>query len=123
MSTNGPRITVRLSCFDCRHEDSISYRVQGDSGQDVFCNNPEVVDTFGKPRRIGDSTWDTPMWCPFLNRKEKNMEKLGVKIDEKAAEVATKTKMCPKCGQALVGESPPQCPSCGTEPFESREEK
>lgn len=65
---NSPRITVRLSCFECNHEDSTSYRCQSDSGHNVFCNHPDVVKD-GKPKRIGDTTWDTPMWCPFLTRR------------------------------------------------------
>lgn len=54
---NGPTITVKASCFDCVHERSTSYRVQGDSGHDIHCT---LVD-----RAIG-STWSTPMWCPLL---------------------------------------------------------
>ena len=62
--TNGPRITVKLSCFDCKHESSENYQVQGDSGHKVFCTHPAVAK---QPRRIGDTDWSTPMWCPFLN--------------------------------------------------------
>ena len=62
---NGPRITVKLSCFDCRHCESESYAVQGDSGMQVYCCHPSAVSIDGA-RRIGDSDWQTPMWCPFL---------------------------------------------------------
>lgn len=56
----GPRITIKASCLNCVHESSESYRVQGDSGHDVYCN-------VGSERRhIGDTTWNTPKWCPFL---------------------------------------------------------
>jgi hypothetical protein len=38
---------------------------QGDSGCTTFCTHETVGLT--RPKRIiGDSTWDTPEWCPFL---------------------------------------------------------
>jgi len=56
----GPTLRVDASCFDCRHESSESYAVQGDSGHSVYC-------TLITPRRsIGDSSWRTPEWCPLL---------------------------------------------------------
>lgn len=55
----GPHITIRASCYGCPCERSESYRVQGDSGHDIYCDHPEVA---GK--RVGDSRWDTPDWCP-----------------------------------------------------------
>jgi len=58
--TNGPKVTVRLSCFDCQHCSSDSYRVQGDSGSSVYCKHSAYA-----PRYIGDTTWDTPAWCPL----------------------------------------------------------
>lgn len=57
----GPELTVKASCLDCIHESSESYAVQGDSGHDVYCNA-----FVGSRKRIGDSRWDTPDWCPFL---------------------------------------------------------
>lgn len=59
---NGPRVTVKLSCFDCRWETSSHYAVQGDSGCDVSCSHPERI---GSEARVGDTTWDTPKWCPL----------------------------------------------------------
>lgn len=59
MKTNGPTVTVKMSCLNCTHEHSESYRVQGDSGHDVYCNHGDAK------RRIGDTTWDTPAWCPL----------------------------------------------------------
>lgn len=61
---NGPTCTVKLSCLDCKHEESVSYAVQSDTGFHVYCQHPTV----GK-RRIGFS-WDTPAWCPFLNTEK-----------------------------------------------------
>jgi hypothetical protein len=54
----GPLVTIRRSCFDCAHVRSSYYAVQGDSGCDVSCAKVG--------RGIGDSTWTTPEWCPFL---------------------------------------------------------
>jgi hypothetical protein len=47
------------------------------------------------------------------------MEKLGVKVDDRKSKTASTTKNCPKCGSALrTGTNVPQCPHCGTKPFE-----
>lgn len=54
----GPTVSVHRSCFDCAHCESVSYAVQGDSGHDVYC-----VAT-GTRRTVGDTTWETPSWCP-----------------------------------------------------------
>lgn len=59
----GPRVTVALSCDGCAYEHSECYAVQGDSGCRVACKHPEVNE--GALRRIGDTTWVTPDWCPF----------------------------------------------------------
>ena len=56
----GPKVTIKLSCFGCRYEKSKRYAVQGDSGHDVSCTHPATVDAY-----IGDSNWDTPGWCPL----------------------------------------------------------
>jgi ribosomal protein L37AE/L43A len=51
------------------------------------------------------------------------MDKLGVDVDESQTKEASgepKTT-CPKCGAALVHRAltnVPQCPKCGTQPFE-----
>lgn len=55
----GPKLTVTRSCDGCRYEASESYAVQGDSGFRVLCEHPHVGG-----RRIGDTTWTTPEWCP-----------------------------------------------------------
>lgn len=57
--TEGPRVTTRRSCGDCDHVVNVSYAVQGDSGFDVYCGK-------ANKRHIGDTTWETPAWCPFL---------------------------------------------------------
>jgi len=64
----GPKLTIKATCFDCEHERSESYAVQGDSGCNVFCAHPDMVaeSKLRSNRRIGDSTWDTPKWCPML---------------------------------------------------------
>jgi hypothetical protein len=55
----GPKVTIERSCFDCRHCISESYQCQSDSGKDVYCGAMDK-------KRIGDTTWKTPDWCPFL---------------------------------------------------------
>lgn len=54
----GPKVTIDASCLGCKFEASESYQVQGDSGSEVYCN--------ATGNRIGDTTWKTPEWCPFL---------------------------------------------------------
>lgn len=62
----GPRVEVKLNCFDCDYCVGESYACQGDSGTDVYCIHPSVVDTTAAPRNvIGDSNWSTPLWCPL----------------------------------------------------------
>jgi hypothetical protein len=46
------------------------------------------------------------------------MEKLGVKLNEEAVVVRTGIRHCPKCEAQLHRTEPPNCPNCGTEPFE-----
>lgn len=57
----GPKVSLSLNktCFSCKYERSESYRCQSDSGHDVYCDHPEV-----NGKRIGDSSWNTPDWCP-----------------------------------------------------------
>lgn len=59
---NGPKLALIASCRDCAHCKSERYVHQGDSGCDVFCT------ANGGQRLIGDTTWATPEWCPFLSR-------------------------------------------------------
>jgi hypothetical protein len=56
----GPKISLKLSCYECEHCKSTPYRIQGDSGHDVSCKEPSIVD-----RHIADTRWDTPEWCPL----------------------------------------------------------
>lgn len=60
MKNQGPRLTVVASCFDCADVRSERYVRQSDSGSHVSCAHPD-----GKGR-IGDTTWETPEWCPLL---------------------------------------------------------
>lgn len=57
----GPMVWIKATCSGCTHEHSESYRFQGDHGQDVSCTHPS-----NPGRQIGDTTWDTPEWCPLL---------------------------------------------------------
>jgi hypothetical protein len=66
----GPNVTIAMSCHGCRHEHSESYAVQGDSGFKVYCTHPEAVALAAgiERRRIGDTTWQTPGWCPLREK-------------------------------------------------------
>jgi hypothetical protein len=57
----GPRITIKASCYSCKFERSESYRVQSDSGHNVYCDHPDTT-----TNRVNDSRWETPDWCPLL---------------------------------------------------------
>lgn len=74
----GPAVRIAARCMDCRHCVTESYEVQGDSGSDVYC-----IAT-GSRRLIGDTTWDTPDWCPFLERAKQELVSL---VDPKAEEI------------------------------------
>lgn len=63
---NGPQLQLSKSCFGCRHEVSESYAVQSDSGHTVYCAHPEHGQEGKERRRVGDTTWNTPDWCPML---------------------------------------------------------
>jgi hypothetical protein len=52
---------VRVSCSGCRHRRSEGYRIQGDSGADIYCTHSAN----GRIRYVGDSVSDTPDWCPL----------------------------------------------------------
>jgi hypothetical protein len=56
----GPAPTVEASCFGCEHEVSERYVVQGESGCNVYCAHDATL------RRVGDTNWRTPGWCPLL---------------------------------------------------------
>ena len=56
----GPRLKVVASCHGCRHVRSAYYAVQNDSGYKVECVHPAGWGA------IGDTTWDTPEWCPLM---------------------------------------------------------
>ena len=56
------------------------------------------------------------------------MDKYGVVLDDEKAKTSSAEKRCPKCGAVLdtyeeEAAAIPQCPNCGTEPFEKRDEK
>jgi len=85
---NGPRVRVDLSCFNCRHERAEPYVAQGDSGHAVYCDHP---DRAGK--RIGDTCWQTPEWCPLA--PDVNVETLRARVDELEAERARERQSVP----------------------------
>lgn len=59
----GPAVTTERSCLGCYHERAESYRRQGDSGHEVYCDHPT-----SDGRRVGDTSWSTPDWCPITLR-------------------------------------------------------
>jgi len=71
----GPRLTLQGSCHGCVYEHSEHYCIEDgndvDSGHDVYCANERAVSaapalSANGLRRIGDTTWQTPDWCPFI---------------------------------------------------------
>ena len=58
-----------------------------------------------------------------LTHEGDNMEKLGVPLDENKVVTRNGVRHCPKCDAQLPRVGPLNCPNCGTEPFESKEEK
>jgi hypothetical protein len=62
----GPKVTISLSCSECEHCKNESYTCQSDSGVDVYCVYPNTFDSVaGCRKRVGDSNWNTPQWCPL----------------------------------------------------------
>lgn len=72
--TEGPKLQLRASCFACRYCRTESYEIQSDSGSIVICSKE-------KGKRIGDTSWKTPDWCPFLKEaKQEFMYNLAAEI-------------------------------------------
>ena len=61
----GPEVTTRMSCFECKHVKSEDYACQGDSGHDVYCKHPDAPE-----KHYVGITWKTPEWCPCLKKAE-----------------------------------------------------
>lgn len=75
MKTDGPFVWMRASCLNCIHCTSESYAVQDDSGHNVYCEHPSI----GK-KRVGDTNWSTPEWCPLLaDAIDKHLKAQGLK--------------------------------------------
>lgn len=55
----GPIVQIKSSCWQCKHHESVRYRVQGDSGYDKYCN------LSAEQRNLPDDSV-TPDWCPFV---------------------------------------------------------
>ncbi|HSN19771.1 MAG TPA: hypothetical protein VLS49_03790 [Usitatibacter sp.] len=76
LKRNGPRLTLAASCHGCVYEHSEYYCIEDgndiDSGHDVYCSNERAVSSApalgtNGLRRVGDSTWQAPDWCPLLD--------------------------------------------------------
>lgn len=63
----GPKVTVLRECYNCPACVSESYRVQGDSGSDVYCAHPNFANEKEGRKFIRDTSWRTPEWCPVLH--------------------------------------------------------
>lgn len=48
------------------------------------------------------------------------MEKQGVELNNEAVLLAKVTGECPDCKEKLVSKDPPNCPKCGSRPFEKK---
>lgn len=70
MSQLGPKLTLLASCAGCDLARGERYYYQNDTGIDVYCQHEDapVTQCFDKEVHgfVGDSTWDTPRWCPLL---------------------------------------------------------
>ena len=51
-------------------------------------------------------------------QEENLMDKYGVALDQNKKLQAQLTKQCPDCKAPLTTVNPPECPNCGTKPFE-----
>lgn len=52
------------------------------------------------------------------------MDKLGVQVDESLTKTASTGKKCPRCGaEVSLHGTVPQCPKCGTAPFEKTKDQ
>ena len=56
----------------------------------------------------------------FHQSRERDMEKLGVVLDDEKSKTASAGKGCPSCGSQLEKSDYPKCPRCGTAPFEKK---
>lgn len=63
----GPVTRARMTCVNCEYCKGERYACQGDSGVENHCAHPEVDQ---KNNYIGDTCWDTPMWCPYLKGQD-----------------------------------------------------
>lgn len=71
----GPLVTIEANCFGCKHCTTESYRVQSDTGSDVYCEHPDVLaeSALRSRKRVGDTSWTTPKWCPLLEAAMKKL--------------------------------------------------
>ncbi len=57
----GPQFSLNASCYGCVHVRGVNYVEPGRAGCKIYCDHPD------RPgRRVGDSDWSTPSWCPLL---------------------------------------------------------
>lgn len=59
----------------------------------------------------------------FVKEALRPMEKYGVETKSEAALLAQVTGECPVCKNKLESTKPPKCTTCGTAPFEGKEQK
>jgi len=95
-----------------------------DSGECIGCDQPtpmfKIEQQELKPYDMPKSSliFDTSYRYP--RRVSMSLEKLGVQVDDSKTKTASEKKTCPECGAELLKDSNvPQCPNCGTRPWES----
>lgn len=110
----GPSVKLELSCFDCEHCKTSSYACQGDSGSDVHCE--AVKDDRGAMRRVGDTSWRTPDWCPY--RTQAIQSQICLQQSSLPVQSVKTPATCNSCGQTFdaptTGTMGDRCPACGT---------
>lgn len=92
----GPTVKTQKSCYECEFCTSKHYAVQNDSGCVVDCVHP----SFASPRQVGDTVWDTPVWCPeeLIDRLPRLSEADEARLDSAlAGESAANKKLDEAC--------------------------
>jgi hypothetical protein len=81
----GPKLNVLRDCYGCAHHSSESYRVQGDSGYEHYCDHSER-------RHIGGSS-RTPDWCPAERQAQPHAADRAEALSERCAALECAMKL------------------------------
>jgi hypothetical protein len=93
----GPKLTVLRDCYGCAHHSSESYRVQGDSGYEHYCDHSER-------RHIGGSS-RTPDWCPAERQAQPDAADRADELERELESVRAELDSATTRGRELVEEA------------------